>query len=176
MKRANNYINSGSLFQHNRQTVQKALGWLRQQPQDLTGHITDVNLAVKLYLNSQKKEENNNSSFTEELQRLSGITQNKKEKQGITEIIEAHSAAFIHQRSFSDSEEFLPEDPFPLENKEKKNKEERLSFLLDEKSKEALKKAQNQLNIPMEETLKALIQLGCYALQTLFTRGAKKRL
>ena len=170
MKRANNYISSSNSLQHNRQTIQKALGWLRQQPQDLTSHITDVNLAVKLYLNSQKKEENNNSSFTEELQRLSGITQNKKEKQGITEIIEAHSAAFTHQKSFSDSEEFLPEDTLPLENKEKENKEERLSFLLDKKSKEALEKAQNQLNIPMEETLKALIQLGCHSLQTLLNR------
>ena len=100
MKKIKTYIDSENIIsqKYNRQIIQKALVWLRKQPHDLTCHITDVNLAVKLYLKSQEwKEKNkakNNSFFVEELQKFSRIRKNsQKEWNIISETIAPYNTA-----------------------------------------------------------------------------------
>ena len=221
-KTGKTYIDSENIkFQkYNRQTIQKAIGWLKKQPQDLTGHITDVNLAVRLYLNSQKKEKKNNSSFAEELRKLSGIKKDSQKNWNIisetfepdspvlsTSIAVNPSSSFVKSPEASESlcskdsvcneasasttilsinssvaeERSVHQKPLSKRLKNgsvslkretvlKEREEENLYFLLDIKSKEAVQKAQSQLNIPAREALKVLIQLGYHSLETLFNR------
>ena len=140
MKKTGIYLHSATPkpCHYSRQTIQKALAWLREQEQDLTSHITDVNLAVKLYLKNQEQgKKDKNNFFTEELQRFSGSESSLSEKKRVCSQKEGIQSPF---------------------------------FSLDKKSREDLKKAQAQLNLPMEEALKVLIQLGSQSLQTLFNR------
>ena len=223
-KTGKTYIDSEDIKsqKYNKQTIQKAIGWLREQPQDLTGHITDVNLAVRLYLNSQKKEKKNKSSFAEELRKFSGIKKNSQKNRNIisetlepdspvlsTSIAVNPSSSFVKSQGVSESlcskdsvcneEEALASTTIlsinssvaeeraaqqkPLskrlkngsvslkrETVLKEREEENPYFLLDIKSKEALEKAQSQLNIPAREALKVLIQLGYHSLETLLNR------
>ena len=222
-KTGKTYIDSENIkFQkYNRQTIQKAIGWLKEQPQDLTGHITDVNLAVRLYLNSQKKEKKNNSSFAEELRKFSGIKKNSQKNRNIisetlkpdspvlsTSIAVNPSSSFVKSQGVSESlcskdsvcneetsasttilsinssvaeERAAQQKPLSKRLKNgsvslkretvlKEREEENPYFLLDIKSKEALEKAQSQLNIPAREALKVLIQLGYHSLETLLNR------
>ena len=53
-------------------TLKKALHWLDNQNEDWPQYIKDSNIAVKMYLKSQKKEEEESSSFQKELAGLLG--------------------------------------------------------------------------------------------------------
>ena len=55
---------------HSQQTVVKALHWLDKQPDNWINHITDSNIAVKMYLKSQKNSRENPSAFEKELKTL----------------------------------------------------------------------------------------------------------
>lgn len=62
--------------QYSRQTIQKALAWLKNQQQELAEHITDINLVVKLYLKNKERIPTCNS-FTKELIALNPEKQTK---------------------------------------------------------------------------------------------------
>lgn len=162
------------VFSYNKETVQKALIWLQEQKQDLASHITDVNLAVKLYLKYHEKKDE--TSFVKELETYAGIRAQKdqeilspasevdfsevielKDKLPISNSVVSENSVFKERRGFSEE----------TEEKEKKNSQT-FVFPLDGKSKESLEKAQSQLNLPREETLKVLIQLGCHSLRHFF--------
>lgn len=125
-------------FSYNRQTIEKALVWLREEKQELAGHITDVNLVVQLYLKDQERKKDKISFMEEWPIYKNSLNENKTT---------THSSVSIEMDNLNES---------------------KTSFLLDEKSREAVEKAQSQLNISEEAALKVLIQLGCRTLQTLF--------
>ena len=70
---------------------------------------------------------------------------------------------FYKNSPHEDTQRVTTDNPLSVERNSSET-----SFLLDEKSREAVKKVQSQLNIPAEAALKVLIQLGCRTLQTLF--------
>ena len=55
---------------YSQQTVIKALHWLDKQPDNWINHITDSNIAVKMYLKSQQSNIKNPSAFEKELKTL----------------------------------------------------------------------------------------------------------
>ena len=125
-------------------TLKKALHWLDQQDQGWPQHIKDRNIAVQMYLKSQKQEEEE-SSFPKELQNFLGPNMG------------AVSTDF-NKRPPAKATAPLQEDNKRLFEKEAgPNKPPRL----DEKSLQALKTAKKELNIQSdEEALRILIQLG----------------
>ena len=124
-------------FSPDRQTIEKALIWLREEKEELAGHITDVNLVVKLYLKDQERKREKISPLQKSPLCTDSLCENEQTKTTY----------------------------FPIEMDRMQSKD---SFSLDEKSRQAVKRAQSQLNIPEEAALKVLIQLGCRTLQTLF--------
>ena len=65
------YIMAMSLnHKYSQQTVVKALHWLDKQPDNWINHITDSNIAVKMYLKSRQKRIKNPSAFEKELNTL----------------------------------------------------------------------------------------------------------
>ena len=55
-------------FNYSRPTVLKALHWLNEQPHRWAHHIKDSNIAVRMYLKSQKQ--NRESNFKKEIQKF----------------------------------------------------------------------------------------------------------
>ena len=137
----------------NRQTIEKALIWLREERRELAGHITDVNLVAQLYLKDQERKKESASSLKERPPFVPGLRK------------ESASSLKEWPPYISNLHESKQADRRHLQTGHFQSK---ASFLLDEKSRQAVEKAQSQLNIPAEAALKVLIQLGCRTLQTLF--------
>ena len=160
--------------QHSKQTLLKALHWLDQQPDNWSEHIKDSNLAVKMYLKSQNKEEKTSSLAKE----LSPFV-----KKGTEERASQKTEAFL-------KESFEKKEPSPKlslsQNKDlsppadwskllPKKKEEislssNKSLCMDELSQKALEQTKKDLNLQKEEeALRLLIQLGRKSLQKILT-------
>ena len=162
------------VFSYNKKTVQKALVWLQEQKQDLASHITDVNLAVKLYLKYHEKKDE--TPFMKELKAYAGI-QDQKDQEilsppsevDFSEVIELKDKLPTGNSIVSENSVSMGRRNF-LERTEEKEERSGQTFVfsLDEKSEESLEKAQSQLNLPREETLRVLIQLGCHSLKNFF--------
>ena len=164
----------------------------------MASHITDVNLAVKLYLKYHENKDEN--SFVEELKAYTGMKEQNNQKvlepvsdADFPEGVELNDKTSPHsispQKSPASSIDFFSSLPSPaskvfsevdnpslnpvpppsVRSFEAKNNDRQSFFSsLDEKSRAVLEKAQAQLNIPLEETLKVLIQLGSHSLKNLF--------
>ena len=150
---------------HSETTVKKALHWLNEQDNDWSKHIKDSNIAVKMYLKSQKKERE--SSSQKEIQ-------NSFLKE-TGAVLKNFSAQKSPPANFSPAENF---DSLKNLRKSKLDKEDsNLSeqtkpseevLHLDEKSRQALKQTKKELNLESEkEVLRLLIQLGRKSLNKL---------
>ncbi|MCZ0932272.1 MAG: hypothetical protein OXJ52_03860 [Oligoflexia bacterium] len=121
-------------------TLKKALHWLDKQDHNWPQHIKDSNIAVQMYLKSQKKEEEE-SSFQKELQEF--LSQDTGAVS--TDFNKSPSAKAVTAPIQKNTRPFL----------------ETKTFVLDEKSLQALERAKKELNIQSEEeALRLLIQLG----------------
>lgn len=131
--------------------VLKALHWLEKQPHNWSSHIKDSNVAVRMYLKSQKKKEGE-MAFQKELQDFVKGREKKEEATG----------AQIIKKDFSPKKADRGKEEPALKDRSS------LSFktpwdlnALDERSLEALDLVKDQLNLQnKEEALRALIQLG----------------
>ena len=132
-------------------TLKKALHWLDQQDQGWPQHIKDRNIAVQMYLKSQKQEEEE-SSFPKELQDFLGPNMGAV------------------STDFNKRPPAKATAPCPENKKSFFEKEAGLNkpLLLDEKSRQALEMAKKELNIQSdEEALRLMIQLGRKSLNRL---------
>lgn len=158
---------------YSEQTVLKALHWLDQQPDNWSEHIKDSNVAVKMYLKSQEKNKEKESSFTKEVTQLlkTEAEENPSFKQKDFE--EEDVGAFLtnKHKTSPPANEPLSHSFFKKETETSAlEKKEVLSNFLDEKSLQTLKQTKNQLNIQNEEeALRLLIQLGQNCLKKLFS-------
>ena len=135
-------------------TLKKALHWLDKQEEDWPQYIKDSNIAVQMYLKSQTKEEKENPSpFQKELQSFLGSDTG------------AVSTDFNKSPSAKATTAPFQKNPLSfLETKSSKNN----TFILDEKSLQALEQTKKELNIENdEEALRLLIQLGKKSLNRL---------
>ena len=188
---------------YSKQIVLKALKWLDNQPGNWAELIKDQNIAVKMYLKSQRKNRSEESSFKKELrpflktetkESLSFKEQNWDKEQELGAFLKnrpetpSPQEENFHPPSTKDSKElFLSKSREVLKNKdlsenrpllESQNGLDRVQPLesqkqeavfLDEKSRQALEKTKQQLNLQKgEEALRLLIQLGRNSLKKLF--------
>lgn len=130
---------------YSEKTLKKALHWLGQQDHGWPQHIKDSNVAVQMYLKSNKDKKKENS-FQKELQEF------------LNEDIGAVSTDFSSQPPAKNFIETAPKSKPPfLEQSPIKNN----SFCLDEKSRQSLELVKKELNIQSDqEALRLLIQLG----------------
>ena len=131
-------------------TLQKALHWLNKQDHNWPQHIKDSNIAVQMYLKSQKTEEEKELSFQKELKEF--LSQDPGAVS--TDFNKSPSAKTKTAPSQKTARPFLSEK----------------TFTLDEKSLQALEQTKKELNIQSkEEALRLLIQLGQKSLNRLYT-------
>ena len=162
------------------QTILKALHWLDKQPDNWAEHIKDTNIAVKMYLKSQKP--NPSNSFTKEIKTFLKTKDKESasfQQQSPTE--EELIDAFLTNKEMplacsSVSQNQKPSPPAKLSEFVSKEKEEtlfpkeKMPFFLDKISLQTLEKTKQDLNIEKEEeALRLLIQLGRNSLQKLFS-------
>ena len=134
-------------------TVLKALHWLNQQPHNWAEHIKDSNIAVKMYLKSQnKKNQEEEPPFKKEIQQFLKEDKNSEKEEPAGAVLIKKSSPPANWPS--DSSDFKERQPVLLEEKHP-------AFFLDEKSWDALEKVKKELNIEQDqEALRVLIQLG----------------
>ena len=169
---------------YSEQTVLKALQWLDKQPHNWANHITDTNIAVKMYLKSQKKQEWH-SPFAKEIKKIIGAekTENlnpQEEPTGAFLIKQPLPSLNVLQQSVLQKQTSSPanfhsnkascnkeeEDFFPEERKKQ-------SFVLDEKSLQALEEVKKEFNIEKEEeALRFLIQFAQKSLKKFFSASS----
>ena len=121
----------------------KAMHWLNKQDHNWPQHIKDKNIAVQMYLKSQKKEE---SSFNKELE------------------------PFLSQETGAVSTDFKqsPSAPAPVQKNSQTCYKKPTTFTLDKKSLQALDQIKKEFNIQSdEEALRLIIQLGLKSLNRL---------
>ena len=175
---------------YSKQIILKALKWLDSQPGNWAELIKDQNIAVKMYLKSQRKNKEEESSFKKELspflktetkesspfkeqspeQELGAFLKNKPEtpsplKEELFRGREAlKNKAFLENRPVLESQNVLDKTQ-ALESQKQE------AVFLDEKSLQALEKTKQQLNLQKEEeALRLLIQLGRNSLEKLFSK------
>lgn len=155
-------------------TVVKALHWLNQQPDNWAEHIKDSNIAVKMYLKSQKQNKAKESSFKKEIKQFLKKDTKTEEEQEPTGAFLRKNHKPLFDPHWTENPKISPSADSKSSSIEKeepllKRKEQKL-FSLDEKSLEALKKTIKELNIHSEqEALRMLIQLGRKNLEKLIS-------
>ncbi|MCY4320851.1 MAG: hypothetical protein OXC37_00380 [Bdellovibrionaceae bacterium] len=138
---------------YSKNTLKEAFNWLDKQEHNWSKYIKDSNIAIQMYMKSQKEKEKKKTNFQKELQGF------------LKENIGAISTDFNNQPPANKLRApFEKNIPSFLENKDLQNK----AFTLDEKSLQALEKTKKELNISCnKEALKILIQLGQKSLNRL---------
>ena len=158
-------------------TVLKALHWLDQQPNNWTEHIKDTNIAVKMYLKSQHRNNKKKSTFTKEIKQfLKTEDKNSKNKESVGAFLTKKQPSAFHSDFEKKQKPLPPADGHfsSLLSTEDKNRtfleaKAQRAFFLDEKSWESLEKTKKKLNVQNEEeVLRLLIQLGRNSLEKLF--------
>ena len=159
-------------------TVLKALHWLDKQPNNWTEYIKDTNIAVKLYLKSQYKDNKAESNFTKEIKQfLKTKDKNSKSKEPVGAFLTNKQPPSALKSDFKKKQSPLPpadryfNNLLPTKEKDSSFLEAKAqrAFFLDEKSWESLEKTKKKLNVQNEEeVLRLLIQLGRNSLEKLF--------
>ena len=131
--------------QYSKSTLKKALCWLDKQDHGWSQHVKDSQVAVQMYLKSNKKEEEEENSFQEEL------------KSFLNEDLGAVSTDFNRSPPAKKRTQPPQQTQAFLEASSLKDN----SFCLDKKSLESLELVRKELNIQSrEEALRLIIQLG----------------
>ncbi|MBC6414788.1 MAG: hypothetical protein GDA46_00110 [Bdellovibrionales bacterium] len=148
-------------MQNSPATIQKALYWFNKQDKSWLEHIEDSNTIVKMYLNSQKKSEED-SKFQTQVEKFSA-----REKIGATLISNDFSekkiinSESLHTKTLENSNPFSNLTKFQSKNLSLKTTPPSQIFTLDEKSLQNLEETKKELNLQStQEALRLLIQLG----------------
>ncbi|MGI9548978.1 MAG: hypothetical protein ACR2M7_03225 [Bdellovibrionales bacterium] len=155
------FMSSSNIQAYTKNTLSKALFWLKTQPKDWANHI-NADTAVRLYLNSQNQEKEKNKSyrFQKELQKFCHQSPDAPVEQAPLK----NSPEKQDTRPQEDLA--LPLSP-PAKNPEDSPKEFDLA-LLDLNSQDLILKTKESLNLShSEEALRTLLQLGYKSLKSL---------
>lgn len=158
---------------YSEQTVLKALHWLNRQPDNWSEHVKDSNVAVKMYLKSQKKNGKKESSFAKEVAQVLKTEVEESPPFRQEELKEEELGAFLMNKPQTSSpangslhNSLFEED---IKTSVSEGKKTLIDFL-DERSLQTLKQTKSQLNIRSEEeALRLLVQLGRNCLEKLFS-------
>ena len=164
-----------SLSSHySKSTMLKALRWLNEQPHHWASHIKDSNIAVHMYLKSQKQ--NKESEFKKEIQQFIKAPKIKNEEPPgavLRKALKPYNRA-SPPASGPDSKQEAPLF-FPADQKRKESdplvcsNQSSAEIFLDKRSLEALEAVKRELNMQSrQEALKLLIQMGWKSLQRCF--------